>query len=92
MINMHYFELPYISVDDSKIQVTTEVKDIDFKGQMAVIHNVGPDTCYYSGKGVVSSDSPELAPGEKTFPRTGKLKMVSAGTSTIKIEYVDIIG
>jgi hypothetical protein len=87
---MYASELPYLSVDDEKKTITTAT-NIDLSGRTAVIHNVGPDTLYFSGKGTATADSPELAKGEKTFPRTGKLYVFSAGTSVIKIEYIDQI-
>lgn len=87
---MYNFELPYISVGD-KVQTVTTADVINLGGSTAVLHNVGPDVLYYSGTHAANTDSPELAVGEKTFPRTGKLNVLSAGTSKIKIEFVDAI-
>jgi hypothetical protein len=84
---MYVFELPYISIGDEKVTVTTAT-EITLQGA-AIVHNVGPDTLYFSGKGPASADSPELSAGEKSFPRTGKLNLLSAGTSVLKIEYID---
>lgn len=87
---MHTTDTPYISISDEKKVITT-ADTIDFKGKTAVIHNTGPNILYFSGVNA-TTDSPELAVGEKTFPRTGKLFLLSAGTSTIKIEYIDQLG
>ena len=89
---MHITDTPYISVGFEKKTVTV-LTSIDFKGRQAVIHNVGPNILYFcSGDLVATADSPELAVGEKTFARTGKLSLLSAGTSVLKIEYVEQVG
>jgi hypothetical protein len=85
---MYTLESPYISIDDEIKSVTVKTS-IDLKGRTAVLHNVGPDILYFSKKSTVSTDSPELAMGEKTFPRTGVLYLLSAGTSKLKIEYIE---
>ena len=81
-------DLPYISIGDTTLTVTTTPQLFDSNGKMSVLHNKDA-ILYYSSKSTVSSTSPELAIGEKTFVRTGKLYLVSASTSTVKIEYLD---
>lgn len=89
---MYITNAPYISVGQAKKTVTT-IDSIDFNGKTAVLHNIGPNVLYFcSGNLIANSDSPELAVGEKTFPRTGSLSLLSAGTSVLKIEYVDQLG
>ena len=87
---MYVHELPYISTGDTILTVTTATT-LDLKGRSCVIHNTGANILYFSHD-TVSVNSPELAVGEKTFPRTGKLNVLSAGTSILKIEYIDAIG
>lgn len=83
----YYEECPYKSTGDMVVTVTAAAK-LDLQGKAAVIHNVGPDVLYFSHN-VVTTDSPELAVGEKTFPRTGTLNVLSAGTSKLKIEFIE---
>lgn len=88
---MFNIELPYKTIGDAIVTVTTTPSVIDLGCRTCVLHNTGANILYFSAK-TVSVNSPELAVGEKTFPRTGLLNVVSAGTSTIKIEYIDAIG
>lgn len=89
---MHITDTPYISVGFEKKTVTV-LTSIDFKGKNAIIHNTGANILYFcSGDLVATADSPELAVGEKTSIRTGKLSLLSAGTSVLKIEYVEQVG
>jgi hypothetical protein len=89
---MYVTDTPYISKGFEKKTVTT-LDSIDFKGKTAVIHNIGPDKLYYcAGDLTATADAPELTAGEKTFPRTGKLSILSAGSSVLKIEYIDQVG
>lgn len=87
---MYTFELPYMSISD-EVKTVTTATSIDLAGRTAVLHNTGTGVLYFSGKGVATVDSPELAVGEKTFPRTGLLYLLSASTSVVKIEYVEAI-
>lgn len=87
---MYTNEAPYKSVGDTVKAVTT-ASTLDLGQGCAVIHNTGPDKLYYSGVGAATTNSPELAAGEKTFPRTGLLYVLSAGTSNLKIEFLDAV-
>lgn len=87
---MYTWELPYKSVSDKVVTITTATI-LDLGCGSAVLHNTGSGILYFSAN-AVSVNSPELAVGEKTFPRTGLLNVLSASTSTIKIEFIDAIG
>jgi len=87
---MNINESPYESVSDMT-QTVTVAATLNLNCGCAVIHNVGPDKLYFSGAGPATVNSPELASGEKTFPRTGLLYVLSDGTSVLKVEFLDAI-
>lgn len=89
---MYVTDTPYVSKGFEKKAVST-LTSIDFAGRQAVIHNTGPSVLYFcAGELTATTDAPELAVGEKTFTRTGSLSLLSAGTSNLKIEYVEQVG
>lgn len=87
----HTYPLPAQITKSLKADVTAAASTVDLGTHTAWLHNGGTGKVFINGNGqAATADDFPLAAGEKLpFPLTGKISVISDGTATLNILYVD---